>query len=104
MTTHADTSKHPPTAWQQLKARSLSVETIRQVDRTAVERFHMHSLVLMENAAIGCAQWLIEHFERSPGGQPGGGYANSLAGAERGGLIDWWWCGTEYFEGQSRRD
>lgn len=50
------------TAWQQLKRHSLSVETIRQVDRTAIERFHMNSLVLMENAAIGCAQWIIQQF------------------------------------------
>ena len=62
MTTRAGTSNLRPTAWQQLKERSLSVDTIRQIDRTAIERFHMHSLVLMENAAIGCTQWLTSHY------------------------------------------
>lgn len=62
MTTHDNTSPQLQTAWQQLKSRSLSVETIRQVDRTAVARYHMHSLVLMENAAIHCAQWLSKRF------------------------------------------
>ena len=62
MTTRAGTSNLPLTAWQQLKERSLSVETIRQIDRTAIERFHMHSLVLMENAAIGCTQWLTTKY------------------------------------------
>lgn len=62
MTTHANTLNQVPTAWQQLKAGALSVETIRQVDRTAIERFGMHSLVLMENAALGCARWLTERY------------------------------------------
>jgi len=43
---------------QQLRGRTLSVDLIRQVDRMAVERFGMHSLVLMENAALACARWL----------------------------------------------
>jgi NAD(P)H-hydrate epimerase len=42
------------TAWKQLADRILTVEQIRQVDRVAVERYHMNSLVLMENAALGC--------------------------------------------------
>ena len=65
MTTRANTSNRPQTAWQQLKQRTLSVETIRQVDRTAVERFGMNSLVLMENAAIQCALWLQVNFALS---------------------------------------
>lgn len=67
MTTRANTSNRPPTVWQQLKDRSLSVEAIRQVDRTAIDRFHMHSLVLMENAAIGCAQWLTAQYPAAAG-------------------------------------
>lgn len=43
---------------QQLRGRTLSVDLIRAVDRMAVERFGMHSLVLMENAAVACARWL----------------------------------------------
>lgn len=62
MTTPDNILKRPPTAWQLLKQRSLSVERIRQVDRLAIEKFHMNSLVLMENAAIGCAQWLTNKF------------------------------------------
>ena len=49
-------------SWQELGRRVLSVAAIRQVDRTAVEQFHMHPLVLMENAALQCAQWLQRHF------------------------------------------
>lgn len=37
---------------------ALPVERIRQVDIEAVERFGMHSLVLMENAALGCVNWI----------------------------------------------
>lgn len=62
MTTPDNILNQPPTAWQRLKQRSLSVERIRQVDRLAIEQFHMNSLVLMENAAIGCAQWLTNRF------------------------------------------
>lgn len=42
----------------------LSVEQIREVDRIAVEEFGMHSLVLMENAALGCVHWLATRFAR----------------------------------------
>jgi NAD(P)H-hydrate epimerase len=47
-----------PTSLEQLRMRTLSVAAIRQIDRTAIERFHMHPLVLMENAAGNCARWL----------------------------------------------
>ncbi len=40
----------------------LTVEQIRSVDQTAISRFGMHSLVLMENAAIGCVQWIAQRF------------------------------------------
>ncbi|MGN6134904.1 MAG: NAD(P)H-hydrate epimerase [Aureliella sp.] len=52
------------TPWQRLSRRTLSVAAIRQVDRIAIEEFHMHSLVLMENAAAACAGWLIERYDR----------------------------------------
>lgn len=68
MTTRDNTSSRLPSAWQQLKSRSLSVETIRQVDRTAIDRYHMNSLVLVENAAIGCARWLTDRLEASATG------------------------------------
>lgn len=48
------------TRWERLRDRTLSVAAIRQVDRTAVEQFHIHSLVLMENASSACARWLAE--------------------------------------------
>ena len=51
-----------PTAWEQLTNRVLTVEQIRAVDRQAIEKYHMHSLVLMENAALGCVHWLNSHF------------------------------------------
>ena len=65
----------PPTstAWKQLANRFLTVEQIREVDRTAVERFRMNSLVLMENAALGCVGWLADRF-------PEGGNAVILCG------------------------
>ncbi len=50
------------TVWNQLQTRTLSVAQIREVDRIAIERYRMCSLVLMENAAIGCAQWLTQRF------------------------------------------
>ncbi len=53
------------TVWNQLQQRTFSVAQIREVDRIAVERYRMSSLVLMENAAIGCAQWLVQRFTSS---------------------------------------
>ena len=50
------------TAWNRLSTRVLSVEQIREIDRVAVERYRMHSLVLMENAALNCVQWLKDRF------------------------------------------
>ena len=48
---------------QQLSQRVLSIEQGRQVDRIAIETYGMQSLVLMENAAIGCTHWLRDRFE-----------------------------------------
>lgn len=53
------------TALNRLMQRVLSVAQIREIDRVAIERFHMHSLVLMENAAIGCVRWLAERVSQS---------------------------------------
>jgi len=50
------------TVWNELAQRILSVDRIREVDRIAAERYRMHSLVLMENAALGCARWLEQRF------------------------------------------
>ena len=48
------------TAWNRLRLRTLTVEQSRAVDRLAIETYGMHSLVLMENAALGCAEWLVQ--------------------------------------------
>lgn len=42
----------------------LTVDQIRAVDQVATTKFGMHSLVLMENAALGCVQWIVHRFER----------------------------------------
>jgi NAD(P)H-hydrate epimerase len=55
------------TAWKQLANRFLTVAQIREIDHVAVERYRMNSLVLMENAALGCVRWLENRF--SDGGQ-----------------------------------
>lgn len=39
---------------------SWSLERIRSVDRIAMERFEMSSLILMENAGRGAADWIVE--------------------------------------------
>lgn len=39
---------------------TLTRDEVRDIDRRAVEEFGMSSLVLMENAGRGCAEWLIE--------------------------------------------
>lgn len=52
------------TAWRELQSRVLSVEQIRQVDRRAVEAYAMHPLVLMENAALACTDWLRRRWDQ----------------------------------------
>ncbi|MBX3423928.1 MAG: NAD(P)H-hydrate epimerase [Pirellulaceae bacterium] len=52
-----------PSAWQQLSSRQLSTQQVRWVDQQAVQRYGMHSLVLMENAAIECAYWIRQRFK-----------------------------------------
>ncbi len=49
------------TDWQRLSRMTLPVSTIREIDAIAVNRFHMHSLVLMENAAIQCSEWIVKN-------------------------------------------
>lgn len=51
------------TTWQQLANQVLSIEQLREVDRHAIDKYHMNSLVLMENAALGCVRWLDLHFD-----------------------------------------
>ncbi len=51
------------TAWDRLRHRTLTVEQSRAVDRLAVDVYGMHSLVLMENAALGCVEWLVQRCE-----------------------------------------
>lgn len=53
-------------AWNQLKNSVLSTQRIREVDCLAVEEYGMHSLVLMENAALGCVRWIESQFS-APG-------------------------------------
>lgn len=52
----------PSSAWDQLRSRTLSVAAVRDIDRRAIDDFNMHSLVLMENAALSCVRWLTERF------------------------------------------
>ncbi len=60
---HAE-NMSPPTPWQQLSSSVMTTEQVRKVDRLAIDEFRMNSLVLMENAALGCVQWLLNHFKR----------------------------------------
>lgn len=47
---------------QRLSSSVLSTKQVRAVDQIAVARFGMHSLVLMENAALGCVNWIRARF------------------------------------------
>ena len=47
---------------QLLSNKVLTTQQIREIDRIAVSEFGMHSLVLMENAALGCVQWIQQRF------------------------------------------
>ena len=65
MSTQASNEPHPvdPSLWQVFQRRPLTVEQTRAVDRIAIEQYGMDSLVLMENAALGCVQWIVERYE-----------------------------------------
>ena len=63
-------------------AHILSREQVRQVDRIAIEEFGMCGLVLMENAARGVVDALVQQYPKSPvtilcgkGNNAGDGYA-----------------------------
>lgn len=49
-------------AWERLQQRTLTVQQSREVDQLAVTKYHLHSLTLMENAAIHSAAWLRHRF------------------------------------------
>jgi hydroxyethylthiazole kinase-like uncharacterized protein yjeF len=53
-------------SWERLSSAVLSTEQVRHVDGLAIEEYGMNSLVLMENAALGCVQWLQARFPQSP--------------------------------------
>lgn len=46
--------------------RPLSREEVRNVDRVAIEQFGIPSVVLMENAGRGAADWLVEQRPAGP--------------------------------------
>ncbi len=48
------------------RARVLTRDEVRDIDRRAVAEFGMSSLVLMENAGRGCADWLMRLGIRGP--------------------------------------
>ncbi len=50
------------TAWNLLKQSVLSTAQVRNIDQLAISRYGMNSLVLMENAALGCVAWLQQKF------------------------------------------
>ncbi|MEM7557715.1 MAG: NAD(P)H-hydrate epimerase [Planctomycetota bacterium] len=54
------------TAWNSLKQSVLTTEQVRRVDLVAMEKYHMHSLVLMENAALSCVSWLKDRYPEQP--------------------------------------
>ena len=56
------TTDPPPTA-----PRALTVAQVRAVDRVCVERFGLPGVVLMENAARGCGELLLEEAAGDPG-------------------------------------
>lgn len=47
-----------PNVLQQLADQYLTVEQSRRVDQIAIDEYGMNSLVLMENAGLGCVRWL----------------------------------------------
>jgi NAD(P)H-hydrate epimerase len=55
--------QHPAkTGWQRLSSRVMTTRQVRSVDEAAIGEFGMHSLVLMENAALGCVSWIVRRF------------------------------------------
>lgn len=58
----AESQKNIDSPLAKISACVISGAQIREVDRIAVDEFGMHSLVLMENAALGCVYWLVDRF------------------------------------------
>ncbi len=65
----------------QPQLRPLTRASVRDVDRRAIEEFGMHSLVLMENAGRGAAEWIHAHAPKGdviifcgPGNNGGDGF------------------------------
>ena len=52
------------TSLETLQNSVLSTERVRRVDQLAVEEYGMHSLVLMENAGLGCVDWIQRRFSQ----------------------------------------
>ncbi len=50
--------------------RALRRDEVRAIDRVAADRFGMPTLVLMENAGRGAAEWLIPRLDAGPGHGP----------------------------------
>lgn len=46
----------PDGTWRELSEQTLTTFQVRNVDRVAIEQYGMNSLVLMENAALGCVR------------------------------------------------
>lgn len=55
-----------PSLEDRLCNRVMTTNQVRDVDQAAVARFGMHSLVLMENAANRCVDWITRRFPDSP--------------------------------------
>jgi hydroxyethylthiazole kinase-like uncharacterized protein yjeF len=78
--------------------RVLSAEAMREVDRAAIERLGVPSLVLMENAALGVADAIGESFPEAesavvvcgPGNNGGDGLAVARHLAVRGYAVEVW--------------
>ncbi len=49
---------------------TLSCEAIRNCDQTAIERYHIPGVVLMENAGRGAAEAIIDYLKESPSQDP----------------------------------
>lgn len=69
--------------WQRLSSSVLNTSQVRLIDQIAIDRYGMHPLVLMENAALGCVDWIRARFSEpiktvvlcGPGNNGGDGLA-----------------------------
>lgn len=51
-----------PSLEQRLVSKVLTTQQVREVDQMAIRDYGMHSLVLMENAGLGSANWICGRF------------------------------------------